>query len=401
MKTSLDRRDFLLGAGAGLSAAALAGCTVTREEPPTARAARPVARIPPLPLVRARLDRITGVTVCTRPFRAAGPCLDVEHVAGKTIVHNYGHGGSGWSLSWGSSSIAVRKALTTNAKDMAVIGCGALGLTSALLLQRAGIRVTIYAKDRPPDVRSSLASGLWTPDSRICLEDKADAVFKATWEEMCRTSYRIYQSWLGLPGDPVEWIDNYALADGPFQFRRWPPPTGDQPRFAALQRALVPDLMPAPEPFREGAHPFPAGLVRRGPLMMFNISAYQRQLISDFLAGGGRIETREFHSPREFAGLRQKTLINATGYGARALFGDMSVTPVRGQLVRLIPQAQVRYGLLWQTYSMVPRRDGIVVQALGAEETEGFGDASTDPDRPAAEETVRALARVMAAMRRS
>ena len=34
---------------------------------------------------------------------------------------------------------------------VAVIGCGALGLTSAILLQQAGARVTIYAKERPPE----------------------------------------------------------------------------------------------------------------------------------------------------------------------------------------------------------------------------------------------------------
>jgi len=81
----------------------------------------------------------------------------VDQIGRRTIVHNYGHGGSSYSLSWGSSSVAVEKALATGERDIAVIGCGALGLTSALLLQRAGAHVTIYAKDLPPNVRSSLA----------------------------------------------------------------------------------------------------------------------------------------------------------------------------------------------------------------------------------------------------
>ena len=80
-------------------------------------------RLPPL---RAATDRITRITVCTRPFRAQGPRLDVEQIGDKTIVHNYGHGGSGWSLSWGSSTIAVQKAMATGVRDIAVIGCGAL-----------------------------------------------------------------------------------------------------------------------------------------------------------------------------------------------------------------------------------------------------------------------------------
>ena len=93
-----------------------------------------------LPVLHASADRITRITVCTRPFRALGPRLDVESIGNKTIVHKYGHGGSGWSLSWGSSGIAVRNAMARGDREIAVIGCGALGLTSALLLQRAGAR---------------------------------------------------------------------------------------------------------------------------------------------------------------------------------------------------------------------------------------------------------------------
>ncbi len=136
-----------------------------------------------------------------------------KQIGSKTVVHNYGHGGSGWSLSWGSSGIAARKAMAGGERDIAVIGCGALGLTSALLLQRAGARVTIYAKELPPNVRSSLATGLWTPDSRICLEENATPAFKELWEQMARASFQTYQNFLGLSGSPVEFIDNYFVSD--------------------------------------------------------------------------------------------------------------------------------------------------------------------------------------------
>jgi len=143
--------------------------------------------------IRAQADRITGVYVCTRPFRAAGPRIETQRLGEKTLVHNYGHGGSGWSLSWGSSTLAVRMAQETGVRKLGVIGCGALGLTSALLAQRAGMSVRIYAKALPPDVYSMRASGLWTPDSRICDAQHAPE-FGARWETMARTSYAMYQS---------------------------------------------------------------------------------------------------------------------------------------------------------------------------------------------------------------
>ena len=166
MPRIVGRRELLAGAGAALIVGALQGCGVgLRDTAQNSSAGKLV-----FPRLRASIDRITRITVCTRPFRAQGPRLEAEQIGRKTIVHNYGHGGSGWSLSWGSSGIAVQKAMATGERDIAVIGCGALGLTSAILLQRAGAQVTIYAKELPPNVRSSLATGLWTPDSRICFE---------------------------------------------------------------------------------------------------------------------------------------------------------------------------------------------------------------------------------------
>jgi len=77
--------------------------------------------------VRAHMRRVFDITVCSRPFRAAGPRLNTEMLGDTLVVHNYGHGGSGWSLSWGSAQIVLEKALARGDKNLAVIGCGALG----------------------------------------------------------------------------------------------------------------------------------------------------------------------------------------------------------------------------------------------------------------------------------
>jgi hypothetical protein len=174
--------------------------------------------------------------------------------------------------------------------------------------------------------------------------------------------------------------------------RRGESPADARPRFAELQHELVPDLIPTPEMFGPGTHQFADRYLKRNTLMMFNISSYARLLLSDFLANGGKIEIAEFHTPAELAGLREKTLINATGYGARALFGDESIIPVRGQLARMIPEPGVGYGLIYKSVAFVPRRDGWVFQVIGDDDYYGYNDDSTAPDRAEAELAVNTIA---------
>jgi glycine/D-amino acid oxidase-like deaminating enzyme len=389
-KRLIGRRRFLAGAGAVAALGIFDGCRFTRSD---GAAAAPKLQFWP---IRASADRITRVTVCTRPFRAQGPRFDVEKIGAKTIVHNYGHGGSGWSLSWGSGAIATANAMATGERDIAVIGCGALGLTTALLLQRAGARVTIYAKDLPPNVRSSLATGLYTPDSRICLEEHATPAFKQLWAQMARASFQAYLGFLGVAGTPVEFIDSYFVSDDP---AREPPRTvtDGRPAFAELQRELIPDLIPGGVQFEPGRHSLGQRHVQRNSQMMFNLAAYTRTLMSDFTANGGRIEIAEFHTPADFARLKEKTLVNATGYGARALFADNSIVPVRGQLARSMPDADVTYGLFYKNVGFVPRRDGLVFQVAGDNDYYGYNDDSEKPDRAEAERAVNTIGSLFAA----
>lgn len=350
----MNRRNLLRGAGAwaGLG---LAGCARKLPLAVSAPSLPFYDAVPPLVPIRVHEDRIFRITVCLRPFRAAGPRLEAERLGDKVVIHNYGHGGSGWSLSWGSSAIAVRKAMEANgaAGEIAVVGCGALGLTSALLLQRAGANVTIYAKDRPPDVRSSRATGSWTPDSRVALTGSADTAFPALWEEMARTSFAMYQSYLGMAGNPIEWTDRYSLFDEDpnapspprsAQERSGPRTDPEPPDFARYQNRIR-DLTPRSIELPPGSHPFPTKYARRNSSLTFNVAGYSRQLMTDFLIAGGKIQTREFHSPSEWNALPQKVIVNATGYGARALWKDDSIIPVRGQIAWLIPQPDVNYGL--------------------------------------------------------
>jgi len=389
----MNRRDFL-GSVATIS---LSGCA-RRAATPAAPPAPAFAALPPLMPIRAEIDRIFRVTVCLRPFRAAGPRLDVERVGDKTVIHNYGHGGSGWSLSWGSSSIAVEKAMGMGERDVAVIGCGALGLTSAILLQQAGARVTIYAKERPPDVRSSRATGSWTPDSRIALAKSAAADFPALWERMARKSFHTYESYLGMAGNPVEWTDRYMLSDASPAETRANRVRSETLGFARYQERIA-DLTPHSHELPPESNPFPTRYATRNSSLTFNIAGYSRQLVTDFLIEGGRIERAEFHAPSELGRIAQKVVINATGYGARALWNDESIVPVRGQIAWLIPQPEVNYGVIYKDVNILARRDGIVVQSGVMGEMDGYNDANENPDRPQAEAAVQVVAELYRLMR--
>jgi glycine/D-amino acid oxidase-like deaminating enzyme len=401
---NLDRRALIRGsASAGLLGGpllGLEGCATVPAPTPVAASPGPAsARLPRPPIwpVRPSMDRVFDITVCLRPFRAQGPRIEAEEIGGSLIVHNYGHGGSGWSLSWGSGTVALRKAMARSPKEIAVVGCGALGLTSAILAQEAGAKVTIYARDLLPDARSARATGAWTPDSRIALTRAATPAFADLWEEMARISFKRYRRYLGLPGTPVEWRDRYVLGDdkpaaGPLA----PNPQGLE--FVNYEDRLA-DITPRDEPLPPGATPFPVPRVRKSAQLQFNVADYAHTLMADFLAGGGRVERREFHALSELATLPQKVVINCPGYGARALCRDESVVPVRGQIAWLIPQPEVDYSVYYRRVGMLSRRDGIVVQALWGGDMMGYGDDHEVVDRAEAETAVGVLAGLFGQMK--
>jgi hypothetical protein len=358
-------------------------------------AARAVAMGLPRDLVPMRLspDQLIDIKCCLRPLRAAGPNLSAETVGGKLVVHNYGHGGSGWSLSWGSAEIAVGKVLSILPDSVAVIGCGIIGLTSAVMAQRAGLKVTIYAREMLPRTRSFRASGSFTPGSRIALAGPAGAQFPDLWEQMSRFSWKMFGTYLGLPGEPVAFVDSYAVSDKPISRRKWPHDpaitqnfeNSGQPHqnaeFAHLDERIR-DIVPRPVDLAPGESPFAMPFTQRTSQMMFNFPAYGEILLAEFFARGGKHVARNFHSPAELASLPQRALIHATGYAARDLWKDKTVIPVRGQTGWLVPQSEARYGLRFNNMSVLSKGNGMVVMNNNPElgDMLGVGDSNELPN---------------------
>jgi hypothetical protein len=394
----VNRRQFFLGSTLALASTSMP--LSLRQLAVASPIQKPGPATPPIDCsalkpINAHGSRVTGVYACSRPFRHAGPRIETELLGHKVIVHNYGHGGAGWSLSWGSSMQAVRLALAASAgrNTLGVIGCGPLGLTSALLAQQAGLSVCIYAKELPPDVPSMGATGLWSPTSRFCAAQYGPA-WTTRWEEMANFSFSHYQKTLGLPGRPVEWINGYKLSDTPFSSEVKPTPIKDpgEPEYAEFTNAFLPSQVDMPP----GSHPFPAPYARGWTSLMFNIAPYANLLMTDFLAAGGQIKIQEFTDSNELLTLPEETLINATGYGAKVLFNDHSIIPVRGQTIHLMPQPDVDYGLRAKDFFIMPRRDGLLMQNM--DERGSFNNSNDRPDHMDAQATVAQVAAFVAGM---
>jgi D-amino-acid oxidase len=151
-----------------------------------------------LPLRRVNVSdsRIIRTVSGLRPFRREGFVVKGERIGDKTVVHNYGHGGGGITLSWGSSHLVMEIAQQAAHKKCAVLGCGVMGLTSARLLQDQGWDVTIYAKALPPHTTSNIAGGQWSPAS-VYEDASLTPEFQRQFEAAMKFSTAIFKTLLG------------------------------------------------------------------------------------------------------------------------------------------------------------------------------------------------------------
>lgn len=326
-----------------------------------------------LPRVQVSPDRVIRTVVGLRPYRPSGFVVRAEKLDSKLVVHNYGHGGSGITLSWGTAQLAVELAADSEARDCAVIGCGVVGLSTARLLQLRGYRPTIYAAAMPPSTTSNIAGGLWEPVS-LYDEERVTPAFRQQYESAARFAFRYYQSMAGEDYS-VRWLPLYTIS-------------GAHPHSAPTEgtaAAAVESLYPEPRHLTGSENPFGLAYAYRRYSMLIEPGPYLRALIRDYQAAGGHIEIRKFDTPRDLAAVREPLLFNCTGLGAGALFSDSEVTPIRGQLVVLLPQPEIAYMTLGpnNTY-MFPRKDGIL---LGG--TFDRGNSNLDPDPAVTERIVR------------
>src|SRR5690348_5441278 len=268
----LDRRTFTAG-----SAALLSGCATV--------GTRRFADCTPLAPVLVDESRLIRTMAGLRPFRRQGFVVRAEQLGDKTLVHNYGHGGGGITLSWGTSKLAAELGLQGHSGPAAVLGCGVVGLSTARLVQEAGFPVTIYAAALPPDTTSNIAGGQFHPFA-VFRERFATPAFKAQFTRALDYSWRRFQIMVG-DDYGIRWLPTYVETDTP--------------------EAKLLDTFPPFDPMlSRSEYPFPVDSVLRYDTMYVETGRYLRQMIRDVQIAGGKIEVRRFATPADIASLPEQ-----------------------------------------------------------------------------------------------
>nr|MBA3816188.1 hypothetical protein [Parachlamydiaceae bacterium] len=107
-------------------------------------------------------ETVSEEIVCTRPMREGKFNISLEQKNSKTVVHCYGHGGSGWTTLFGSVSKAIdlfQETQPSKAKPIRIIGSGCMGLTAAIELSQLGYQIAGISTKNLYDLPSWRAAG--------------------------------------------------------------------------------------------------------------------------------------------------------------------------------------------------------------------------------------------------
>lgn len=360
-RPTLDRRAALRRLGLGAVGLALGSCVPGRSvrargswlaEPDARRFAR----------VRVSWDRVVRTVVGLRPFRPSGFVVRAQRFDETLVIHDYGHGGGGVTLSWGTAELALREALRSEERRVAVLGCGAVGLATARLLQQAGRDVTVYARELPPRTTSNVAGAQFSPYS-VFEDGETTPAFDRRFREATRIAHRRFQDFLGSRYG-VRFVENWYVSDRPVRLPGW----------MMELRDVFPDVTEHPP----RSHPFPRRYATSVTTLFVEPGRYLRSLLEDVRRAGAEIRIRDLGGLGEVLSLPEKVVMNCTGLGARELFDDEELVPVKGQLTVLRPQPEVDYLLLDGGLYMFPRSDGILLGGTFQRHEEAL-----EPDREA------------------
>lgn len=240
-------------------------------------------------------------------------------------------------------------------KDVAVIGCGIIGLSVALTLIDRGYAVTIYTKELAANNVSSSAGAMWLP---IWVTDHNSEVVD-----------RKIQAWAEVTLSKLK--DQVGQADG---LRNMPAVEmfASQIDPPGYFKKCLPDINCSLD------STLPNGFVFRWlfTTIMIEPKAYLDWLYAIFIAAGGKVRKMFFECTEDVYKLLHPVIVNCSGMGSRGLFFDQELRPVKGQLVVMPPTCCLKSIYAAGEFVVLPRRDALVLGSLFMEEFES--EAPTD-----------------------
>jgi D-amino-acid oxidase len=281
-----------------------------------------------------------------RPYRNGSYRLDAETASGKFIVHNYGHGGCGITLSWGCAAkvadIVKSHLAASHDTKIAILGSGVMGMTAAsrLLDLNPNLAVTIYAENFWQKTTSAVAGGQWAA-SKVAY--KNDAAGRQQFKEILIEAYATFKN------NPA-----YGVSERP-NYTATPSENLD------IVIKLAPGLIPKREslarmPF-EGHHQ--PGF--KYQTLLIEPPIFLARLEADLKARGVAFVQKKFASRSDvLTSVAQNIIVNCTGIGAMTLWSDVNMVPIKGQLAMLPAQLALQY-LYGQSGYMFPRTDHVVI----------------------------------------
>jgi D-amino-acid oxidase len=195
--------------------------------------------------------------------------------------------------------------MMSSGRDVAVIGAGVIGLTTAVVLAEAGWDVRVLTSELPAGTTSAAAGAMWGP----YLVEPRDRVH--AWATY---SLRVFTDLAGVPGTGVRLVNGVEASRT----------ITEPPEFLTmLDDVRICDADELPEGFAIGW---------RYTVPLIDMDLYLPYLQDRLTAAGGTVHQR-FITDLGEAARHAPVVVNATGLGARELAGDAELTPVRGQLV--------------------------------------------------------------------
>ena len=274
-------------------------------------------------------DNVDQHITCIRPKRSGGARIQQERLANKLIIHNYGHGGFGWTLLPGSVLHALsllQEAIKhdpalTNPKKITVVGAGCMGLLTAIFLHEQGWDVTIIA-EQTEQLTSHKAAG-----SLAVIAIKSSLENQALMNQVAIDSYVFYKNLARTPNPRfpgVTALPAYMIHEGTPDYR--------YPLITAGVMAQPEDVV-----------------VNFGNDVTYNAKKFDTFFLDTIVlmqAFTNKVLTYNIPIVKKkitnIAEIETTIIFNCSGLGARA-WDAKAIVPVQGHLVRVKNQPQAAF----------------------------------------------------------